>query len=151
MKMLENMTYAKKIQWRIRILYCLIAVMLIYMIVVSEAGGGDSRIMTDFANMVSDIIFFGGIIYMIYRISMNKKLLKNRILLKEQMRIKQDERNQYLHDKSGGTVIDILLICLMFITVTTALFDVSAFYTAVTILILTIIFKITAYYFFCHK
>ena len=151
MKIFENMTYTKKIQWRIRILYLLVVFMLIYMVVVSEAGGGDSRRMTDFANIVCDVIFFGGIVYMVYRISMNKRLLKNRILLKEQMRMEQDERNQYLHDKSGGIVFDILLLCVMFITVTTSLFDMSAFYTAVTILIVAIILKIAAYYFFSHK
>ena len=151
MKIFENMTYTKKIQWRIRILYLLIVFMLIYMVVVSEAGGGDSRRMTDFANIVCDVIFFGGIVYMVYRISINKRLLKNRILLKEQMRMEQDERNQYLHDKSGGIVFDILLLCVMFITVTTSLFDMSAFYTAVTILIVAIILKIAEYYFFSHK
>ena len=62
-----------------------LALMLVYMVVVAELGGGDSRMMTNLANMVSDIIFFGGIIFLISRIVHNKKLLKDRALLREQL------------------------------------------------------------------
>lgn len=76
--------------------------MLVYMVIVGELGGGDSRMMTDFANAASDILFFGGLIFVFYRIFRNKRLLKNQMLLKEQLQMEEDERNQYLHDKSGG-------------------------------------------------
>lgn len=45
--------------------------MIIYMFIVGETGG-DSRIMTDLADATSDVIFFGGFIYIIYRILYNK-------------------------------------------------------------------------------
>ena len=57
--------------------------MLVYMVIVGELGGGDSRMMTDFANAASDILFFGGLIFVFYRIVRNKRLLKSQMLLKE--------------------------------------------------------------------
>ena len=151
MKSFEQLSYTEKIKWRIRILWLLTVVMLIYMIVIGEMGGGDSRIMSDLANIASDIIFFGGLIYIVYRIIANKKLLKNRLLLKEQLREELDERNQYLHDKSGGVVWDILLIVLLGITVTAALFNMAAFYTSFTILGIAIVLKVSAYWIYSRK
>ena len=151
MKSFEQLSYTEKIKWRIRILRLLTVVMLIYMIVIGEMGGGDSRIMSDLSNIASDIIFFGGLIYIVYRIIANKKLLKNRLLLKEQLREELDERNQYLHDKSGGVVWDILLIVLLGITVTAALFNMAAFYTSFTILGIAIVLKVSAYWIYSRK
>lgn len=151
MKNFEQLSYTEKIKWRIRILWFLAVAMLIYMIVIGEMGGGDSRIMSDLANIASDIIFFGGLIYIVYRIIANKKLLKNRLLLKEQLREELDERNQYLHDKSGGVVWDILLIVLLGITVTAALFNMAAFYTSFTILGIAIALKVSAYWIYSRK
>ena len=150
MKNFDKLSYTDKIKWRVRILWVLVFAMIIYMFVVGEIGG-DSRIMTDLANTTSGVIFFGGFIYIIYRIVYNKKLLKNRLLLKEQMQLEQDERNQYLHDKSGGIVIDILLVILLFSTVTTALFNMAAFHIAITILTITILLKGITYFIYSHK
>lgn len=146
MKKFKQLTFTEKIKWRIRILWLVVITMLVYMIVVAEMGGGDSRIMTDLAKNVSRIIYFGGLGYVIYRIIQNKKLHKNRKQLKEQLQAELDERNQYLHDKSGGIVMDILLICLLFITWTTSMFDMGAFYTALVILALAIVLKAVAYF-----
>ena len=140
-----------KFKWRIRFLWLLIIAMLIYMVVVGETGGGDSRIMTDLAASTSRIIFFGGFIYIVYRIASLKKLLKNRLLLKEQMRLEQDERNQYLHDKSGGVVIDILLVFLLFVTTTCALYNMDAFCVSFIILVVTIALKGASYMIYSRK
>ena len=134
-----------KIKWRIRILYLLLIAMLVYMVTVVELGGGDSRIMTDLASQFSRIVFFGGMIYVITRIVHNKKLLGNRLLRKEQMQEETDERNRYLHDKSGGIVLDILLACLLFITLTASLFDMTAFYMSLAILAIAVVLKAGAY------
>ena len=151
MRNCRKLSYTDKIKWRIRILWMVLAAMLVYMVAVGELGGGDSRIMTGLAKQFSSFVFFGGLGYVSYRIIRNKKLLKNRMLLKEQLRMEQDERNQYLHDKSGGTVVDILLLSLLFITVTAALFNMAAFYTAITILGLTVALKAAAYLFFSRR
>ena len=151
MRNCKKLSYPDKIKWRIRILWMVLAAMLVYMVTVAELGGGDSRIMTGLAKQFSSFVFFGGLIYVAYRIVRNKKLLKNRMLLKEQLRMEQDERNQYLHDKSGGIIVDILLLSLLFITVTAALFNMAAFYTAITILGLTVVLKAAAYFFFSRR
>lgn len=145
MRSCKDMDYETKIKWRIRILYLLLIAMLAYMVAIVELGGGDSRIMTDLASQFSRIVFFGGMIYVITRIAHNKKLLGNRLLRKEQMLEETDERNRYLHDKSGGIVLDILLACLLFITLTASLFDMTAFYVSFTILIIALLLKAGAY------
>ena len=151
MKNFDKLNYTEKIRWRIRFLWLLIITMIIYMFLVGETGGGDSRIMTDLANSTSRIIFFGGFLYVVYRFVSLKKLLKNRLLLKEQMRLEQDERNQYLHDKSGGVVIDILLVFLLFVTTTCALYNMEAFYASGIILVVTIVLKATSYILYSRK
>lgn len=150
MRKSDKLSYGDKIKRRIHTLWLILILMLAYMVIVAELGGGDSRIMTDLADMVSDIIFFGGIVFVIARIIHNKKLLANRLFLKEQMQEEQDERNQYLHDKSGGIVLDILLIFLLFVTVTAALFNMAAFYVSVAILMMTILLKVGTYLFYSY-
>ena len=104
MKTFKPLSFSDKIRWRNRALGCLLVLMLIYMVIIGEMGLGDSRVMTTLADNVSRIIFFGGMIWVIYKIIRNRKLLKDRQLLKEQMQDEFDERNRYLPDKSGGIV-----------------------------------------------
>ena len=144
--MKKELGYAEKMKWRIRALWMALALMLVYMVVVAELGGGDSRMMTNLANMVSDIIFFGGIIFLISRIVHNKKLLKDRALLREQLCRERDERNQYLHDKSGGIVMDVL-----FTTCTAALFNMAAFSVSVFLLAAAVILKASAWLFYSYR
>lgn len=127
MKNCKPLRYTEIIRWRIRLGYALVVLMLAYMVVVAEMGGGDSRVMTDLANTVSGVLFFGSLLYVVSRIVHNKRLLRDRARLREQQMQEQDERNQYLHDKSGGAALDILLVLLLFATVTAALFNMAAF------------------------
>lgn len=148
MRNYRELPYEARIKWRIRILWMVAALMLIYMVLLVELGGGDSRMMTDFASQASRVIFFGGLAYIVWRICRNKKLLKDRTLLKAQIRMEQDERNQSLRDKSGGIVVDILLIAMLALTFTTALFNMAAFYTSAALLIFTVLLKGMAYLIF---
>ena len=134
MRSYNQLPFSQKIKWRNRLLWCVFAAMLVYMVVVGELGGGDSRMMTPLAGQVSRIGFFGGMGWVLWRIAQNKKLLRNRGALREKQLEELDERRRYLHDKSGGIVMDILLILLLCVTVTAALFDMTAFYTTYTIL-----------------
>ena len=145
MRRSRRMTYTEKVQRRIRLLYALLVGMLAYMVMVVELGGGDSREMSEFAQSLSRII------YIISRIIYYKRLLKNRLLLKEKRQKEQDERNQYLHDKSGGWAMDVLLFCLLVITWTTALFNREAFYTSVVILAAASALKFGSYWYASHK
>ena len=151
MKICKHWTYTKKIRWRIRALWALLAGMLVYMFVIGELGGGDSRIMTPLAGRFSRIVFFGGLVYVVWRIRQNKKLLRSSQLLPQQMKAELDERNQYLHDKSGGIVADILLAILLFVTLTASMFDMAAFYTAFSVLAAAILLKAAAYWFYSRQ
>lgn len=146
----KKQNYADKIQWRIQASWAVLIFMTVYMVVLVELGGGDSRKMTELAKIVSRLVFFGGMVYLVIGIVHNKRLLKNRKLLKEQMWKEQDERNQYLYDKSGGIVVDILLFGLLFLTFTMALFYIEAFYVSFFVLLFTAFLKIATYWFYSH-
>lgn len=143
--------YTDTIRWRIRLLWVLLAGMLVYMVVVAELGGGDSRKMTGLAAVTSRLLFFGGLVYVGACIHHNKKLLRDRALLAEQQLRELDERNRYLHDKSGGIVVDLLLFVLLVTTTTAALFNTAAFYTAFAILLCTLALKFGSYWVYSRR
>ena len=78
MRNCKRMPYAQIIRWRIRVSYALLVLMLAYMVLVAEMGGGDSRRMTDLASAVSRLLFFGGFGVVVSRIVHNKRLLRDR-------------------------------------------------------------------------
>ena len=146
-----KLSYYDCIRRRNRALVCLLILMLAYMIVIGELGLGDSRIMSPLADDVSRIIFFGGMMWVVWKILRNRKIMKNSGLLKEQLRSELDERRQYLHDKSGGFVWDVLFVILLFVTLTTSLINMPAFYTAYALLVCAIILKLGAYFWYKHR
>ena len=150
MKTYKSLSFSDKIRWRNRGLWTLLIFMLIYMVVIGELGWWDSRVMTSLADDVSRTIFFGGMIWVICKIIRNRKLLNNRQLLKEKLKDETDERNQYLHDKSGGIVWDILFVCLLFVTLTTSLLNMPAFYTALSLLCAAVVLKLGTYFLYKH-
>lgn len=123
-------TFSDVLTWRNRLLYCVLFLMFVYMILVSGLGLGDSRIMTPLAQSTSRVIFFGGVIWVIVTIIRNKRTLKNLIRLKEQLQNEKDEMNQSIHEKSGGTVWNVILIAQLIITDVTALSNMPAFYAS---------------------
>lgn len=147
----KKLTYSERIRWRNRALLCLLLFMFIYMIIIGELGLGDSRIMSPLAEDVSRIIFFGGMIWVVWKIIRNKKILGSAGLLKEQLKTEMDERKQYLHDKSGGLVWDIMFVVLLFVTLTTSLVNMPAFYTAYALLSCAVILKLCAYFWYKHR
>ena len=146
MKNYKNKSFKEKVKLRILMLRATIILMFIYIIILAEMGFGDSRIITGLAQNVSNIIFLGGMIYILRKISYNKKLLQDKLLRLDEEIKEADERKKFLHDKSGGVVVDILLLTLLIITFTTALINMTAFYISFAILIITIILKTTSYY-----
>ena len=77
MKSFESRPYSKTIRLRIAACWTAIVLMTVYMIVLVELGGGDSRMMTRTADLVTDLLYFGGVIFLGVRIHRNKKLLGN--------------------------------------------------------------------------
>ena len=137
MKMFNSISFARQVRWRIRGLWLVVLGMLVYMVVVGETGGGDSRTMTQLAQTVSRLIFFGGLIYILVQIRRYKKLLASPALLRGQRLLEQDERRMWLHDKSGGIVVDLLLVVLLFSTLTAALYHQTLFFFSLFLLLLT--------------
>lgn len=146
MKSYKNKSFKEKVKLRILMLRATIILMFIYIIILAEMGFGDSRIITGLAQNVSNIIFLGGMIYILRKISYNKKLLQDKLLRLDEEIKEADERKKFLHDKSGGVVVDILLLTLLIITFTTALINMTAFNVSFAILMITIILKATSYY-----
>lgn len=145
MKTYKQLPFSDKLKWRNRGLGFLLVLMLVYMVVIGELGLGDSRMMSPLAQRVSRIIFFGGMIWVIWKMRRNSKLRRDRMSLREQMTQEQDERNRYLHDKSGGLVWDVLFVCLLFITLTASLVNMAAFNTALCILTISVVLKAAVY------
>lgn len=141
MRMFDGVSYVQRVRWRIRGLWLVVLGMLIYMVVVGETSGGDSRTMTQLAQTVSRLIFFGGLIYILVQIHRYKKLLSSPALLRGQRMLEQDERRMWLHDKSGGIVVDLLLVVLLFSTLTAALYHQVLFFFSLFLLLLTVILK----------
>lgn len=73
MKPWSERPFSQVIRLRIRVLWGVIALMLVYMVAVAELGGGDSRRMTDLAQFAYRAIFFGGLAYAIARLWATKK------------------------------------------------------------------------------
>lgn len=145
MKIFKECSFSERVQWRIRGLWGLLVLMVVYMVVIGELGLGDSRVMTWFAETFSSITFFGGMVWVSRKIWKNKQLLRNPWKLKEKAIEEKDERNRYLHDKSGGIVWDILFVCLLFVSVTAALINMAVFYTAFALLCAAMAVKIVTY------
>ncbi len=128
-----HMKYADQIKWRIRILWMMALAMLCYMVVVGETGGGDSRIMTRLADTLSSLMFFGGLGWILWRIRHHRKVLADRRLLQAQALAERDEYTRMLHLRSGGPVMDAMLLILYITTMTAALYDMALFHLSLSL------------------
>lgn len=148
MKISEKKKYSDKIRCKVRLLWLLVIAFPVYAVVIAETGGGDSRLQTELAQTFGSLVGFGGWFFLIYRLHYNKKLLRNQWLLKQEAAGEPDERDLYLHDKSGGVVLDILLFLLLLITLTASFYHMTAFYLSLGILCLAVLLKAGAYLFY---
>ena len=151
MKSFEARPYSKTIRLRIWGCWAAIVLMTAYMVVLVELGGGDSRVMTKTALLVTRLLYFGGVIYLGVRIHRNKKLLRDRLLLRERREAERDERTRFLHDKSGGLPMDVFLVLAAAVVFGTGLFNMAAFYTAFGLLCAAIALKAGTYLYFDRK
>ena len=102
--------YTKIIQRRIRLLWLALFGMLVFMVVIGVLGLHSSKVITGFAYDCGNFLYWCGLFYIIGRIIINKKLLKDRLRLKEQQLRERDEWRQHLHRMSGGWVMDAMLV-----------------------------------------
>lgn len=143
--MICNMPYTKQIRWRIRLLWLALIGMLIFMVTIGEMGLRDSRVITGFAYTCGNLMFWGGMIFVIARIVINRKLLRDRLRLKEQQLRERDERNQHLHRMSGGWVMDAMLAIAYVAAVAASCVDMAAFWAAFGLLVCAAALKAGAY------
>ena len=100
---------------------------------------------TGFAYTGGDLLYWTGLFYIIGRIIINCKLLKDRQRLKEQQRRERDERNQYLHRMSGGYVMDVFLVIGWIASIAASCYSNEAFYAAYGLLFIAALLKGGAY------
>lgn len=145
----QNQT--KQVKKRIAFYWILLFLMFLYIFVVGEMGLGDSRKMSELADVVSRIIIFGGIFLIIVKIVHYKKLLKSEERMQREFQSKASEREKILYEKSGGIVFEIMLYFLLFITCTAALANEIAFRVSLLILGIFIVLKIVTYAAYSRK
>ena len=143
--MTSNMPYTKVIRWRIRLLWLALVAMLVFMVVIGELGLRSSRVMSDFTARTSNVFYWWGMLYIIFRIMMNKKLLKDRLRLKEQQLRERDEWRQHLHRMSGGYVMDVFLVIGWIASIAASCYSNEAFYAAYGLLFIAALLKGGAY------
>ena len=141
-----NPRYANIIRRRIRILWLILATLLVIMVVAGETGGRDTRFMSRFTADGGHILYWWGMIWVIVRIVYNKKLLKDRLRLKEKQLHEWDERRRYLHRMSGGYVMDIFLVLNWIAAIIASCYDNEAFYAAYGLLTAAALLKAGAYW-----
>lgn len=143
--MTSKMSYPKIIQWRIRSLWLALIAMLIFMVVIGEIGAHSSRVVTGFAYSGGSLLYWAGLIYIIARIVINKKLLKDRLRLKAQQLRERDEGIRHLHQMSGGWVMDVMLVMAYIAAVAASCWSNEAFYAAFGLLVVAALLKGGAY------
>ena len=140
-----KLRYTQRIRLRICLLWLALAAMLIFMVAAGEMGLRDSRIITGFAYSCGNLMFWGGLVFIIARIVINRRLLRDRLRLQEQQLQELDERNRYLHQMSGGPVMDATLLLAYAGAVTASCFSTDAFYAAFGLLVCAAVLKAGAY------
>lgn len=147
MKTSKKLRFSTKIKLRIAFLYILLVFMIAYAFVISFLGLSNESTMTSMMLTVSRVIYFGGMIYAVYKISKYQKLLKSIPELKEEKEKENDERRKYIHLISGGTVWDILFFIQLFLTMTAAIYDVIPFIFTMCTLVPMILIKLVIYFY----
>ena len=139
-----NVSYPERIRRRIRLLWLALAAMLVFMVYIGVTGARDSPVVTGFAHQWGNILYWTGLFYIIGRIIINRKLLRDRLRLKEKQLQEYDERNQYLHRMSGGWVMDAMLVINCIAAVAASCYDNKAFYAAFGLLVTAALLKFAA-------
>lgn len=140
-----NTSYPKIIQRRIRLLWLALIAVLIFMVYIGETGARDSRIVTGIAYRSGGLLYWAGLIFIIARLVINRKLLKDRLRMKERQLREWDEGRQYLHRMSGGFVMDAMLAVSYIAAVTASCYNNEAFYAAFGLLACAALLKGGAY------
>ena len=151
MKAGSDGNYAGKIKKRIALYVVLLLLIFAYIFAVGEMGLGDSRKMSDLADIVSKLIIFGGVLLVIMKLIYYRKLLKNLSKMSLELQSEPSDREKLLYEKSGGIVFEILLYFLLVVTGTAALINEAAFRVSFLVLIVSIVLKVVTYMIYSSK
>ena len=139
---------------KIVILWVGLILMLIAMVLVGEGSGTillSGREQTSLAKDVTRMVYFGGLVFVIVRLCHYRNLRKNRLRMEEETLQYYDERRQLIHEKSGGLLVDILLIALMAAVFLLGFVNMAAFETALGVLLVTAGLKIGFYQYYKRR
>ncbi len=143
--------FRKKMKRRIRCLWGLLFLLLVVMVAVGELSNRDilldPRKMTEFAQNMQQILFFGTLIWVICRLVRDKKLLEDSFALQQKQIEEQDECLRTLDEKSGGPALRILILFMGIGTFCLSWVDMPAFYTSFAFLAAAVAVRAGFYYY----
>lgn len=145
-----KLPFSQIVKRRIYLLWAVLALLLAFMVLVGEKGLIDSRYTTGLSQLSYKALYFGGVIYTIYKIHYNRSLLKNKEKLRQEKILRWMSAPNGSTRKSGGPIMDIFLLCLA-AACALSFVDISAFNTAVSILFFAVLLKIAAYFYYKNK
>ena len=79
-----KLPFSQVVKRRISLLWAVLALLLTFMVQVGEKGLIDSRSTTGLSQLSYKALYFGGVIYTIYKIHYNRSLLKNKEKLRQE-------------------------------------------------------------------
>ena len=79
-----KLPFSQVVKRRISLLWAVLALLLAFMVLVGEKGLIDSRSTTGLSQLSYKALYFGGVIYTIYKIHYNRSLIKNKEKLRQE-------------------------------------------------------------------
>ncbi len=92
-----KLPFSQIVKRRIYLLWAVLALLLAFMVLVGEKGLIDSRYTTGLSQLSYKALYFGGVIYTIYKIHYNRSLLKTR------KRLRQEKFWRWMSAPNGST------------------------------------------------
>ena len=159
-----KLPFSQVVKRRIYLLWAVLALLLAFMVLVGEKGLIDSRYTTGLSQLSYKALYLGGretgqalsaledLDGLLFTGSAGTGYQLHRQLAGQPEKILAlDERTQWVHEKSGGPIMDIFLLCLAAAACALSFVDISAFNTAVSILFFAVLLKIAAYFYYKNK
>ena len=94
-----KLPFSQVVKRRISLLWAVLALLLAFMVLVGEKGLIDSRYTTGLSQLSYKALYFGGVIYTIYKIHYNRSLIKKQGKAASGKNSALDERTQWIHTK----------------------------------------------------
>ena len=140
--------YASKLRLRITLAYLFVGIMIVgpaaYVLLTYQ--GPDERLVAEWFFVLSWLLYYGGIVYILVRIHFWKKALIDVPMMKKQYLNETDESRRACHEKSGGWPLDIVFLATVIaVEIAWILNSPAAGVTAAIILLLTVFVKALFY------